>query len=132
MNTCQRLIGCLLTAILLSGCANARYVSRDAERGVIAISNASDVHMEKAHELMQQHFPEGYVIDREGEEIVGVETRVSKPSETMESAVTKDKTEWRIHYRRKDARPLVNSRSTSHSVQTASYGPGNEATRRTK
>ena len=97
---------CLL---VISGCQQARYVLRTADEGVVAIpSNDSWPinHREKAMELMTAHFPNGYVIDREEEVVVGVETaqRGQEDEDSWYSGtVTTDKTEWRIVYRGRDS-----------------------------
>ncbi len=65
---------CLL---VISGCQQARYVLRTADEGVVAIPSNDNWpinHLEKAMQLMTSHFPNGYVIDREEEVVVGVET----------------------------------------------------------
>lgn len=66
---------------------------------------------------MQEHFPEGYEIDREEEVVIGQTThyderndsegvevagvRLNTRERTSGAATTVDKTEYRIHYRRK-------------------------------
>ena len=91
--------------LAISGCQQARYVLRTADEGVVAIpsNNSWPInHREKAVELMAAHFPNGYVIDREEEVVVGVETaqRGQEDEDSWYSGtVTTDKTEWRITYR---------------------------------
>ena len=114
-----RLSICLLTITLLTGCASSRYVMKDAEYGVVSIPSNSTWplnHREKAHELMQQHFPNGYSIEREEEVVVGTSTSshgnlnghvhgenspiTSYHGSSSEFSSTRDETEWRITYRR--------------------------------
>lgn len=106
----------IISCLLLTGCSSARYVSRDQERGVIAIPSTTTWpvdHREKAMELMQSHFPQGYIIEKEEEVVIGTETQnhtdvhaheignsnVFLGGETTHTTTT-DKTEWRITYRR--------------------------------
>ncbi|MGB7326356.1 MAG: hypothetical protein WBD31_15900 [Rubripirellula sp.] len=99
----------------LSGCSSARYVFKDPEVGVVAMPSNNERNREKAIELMQQHFPDGYVIDREEETVIGLVThehiRNHASSQDQErgeahirtahaTATTTDKTEYRITYRR--------------------------------
>lgn len=114
-----RLSICLFAIALFSGCANSRYIMKDAEYGVVAIPSNSTWplnHREKAHELMQQHFPSGYSIEREEEVVVGSSTSshgnlnghvhgenspvTSYHGSSSEFSSTRDETEWRITYRR--------------------------------
>ena len=103
------LLASVVCLLVISGCQQARYVLRTADEGVVAIpSNASWPinHREKAVELMRAHFPNGYVIDREEEVVVGVETaqRGQEDEDSWYSGtVTTDKTEWRIVYRGRDS-----------------------------
>lgn len=98
----------VVALLVVSGCQQARYVLRTADEGVVAIPANSSWpvnHREKAVELMTAHFPNGYVIDREEEVVVGMET-AHHGQEGEESwfsgTVTTDKTEWRIVYRGSD------------------------------
>ena len=69
-------LGALLVG--LGGCASARYVAVDADGGIVAIPNNTNCwptyNRKAAEELMRQKCPQGYVIDREGEAVVGDET----------------------------------------------------------
>ena len=68
----------IISCLFLTGCSSARYVSRDQERGVIAIPSTATWpvdHREKAMELMQSHFPQGYIIEKEEEVVIGTETQ---------------------------------------------------------
>ena len=114
----------IITSLFVTGCTSARYVSRDQERGVIAIPSISTWpvdHREKALALMQAHFPQGYIIEKEEEVVIGTETQnhtdvhaheignsnIYLGGETTHTTTT-DKTEWRITYRRAD-NPRVSS-----------------------
>lgn len=89
---------CLISISFLSGCSSARYVMKDQSQGVIAMAGPSDGNWEKARELMHQHFPTGYTVVKEEEVPVGVATHVHKHESGNKSIVTRDKTEYRIHY----------------------------------
>ena len=121
----------IITCLVLTGCSSARYVSRDQQQGVIAIPSTSSWpvdHREKAMELMQAHFPNGYVIEKEEEVVIGTETQnhtdvhaheiensnIFLGGETTHTTTT-DKTEWRITYRRADS-PPVSSVPAQHSA----------------
>ena len=108
----------IITSLFVTGCTSARYVSRDQEQGVIAIPSISTWpvdHREKALGLMQAHFPQGYIIEKEEEVVIGTETQnhtdvhaheignsnIYLGGETTHTTTT-DKTEWRITYRRAD------------------------------
>ena len=79
-------------------------------------------------ELMQAHFPNGYVIEKEEEVVIGTETQnhtdvhaheignsnIFLGGETTHTTTT-DKTEWRITYRRADS-PRVSSVPAQHSA----------------
>ncbi|MBA62243.1 MAG: hypothetical protein CMJ76_07740 [Planctomycetaceae bacterium] len=122
----------IITSVLVTGCSSARYVSRNQEQGIIAIPSTSTWpvdHREKAMELMQAHFPQGYVIEKEEEFVIGTETQnhtdvhaheignsnIFLGGETTHTTTT-DKTEWRITYRRAN-NPRVSSLPEQGSVQ---------------
>ena len=105
----------IMLLLTVSGCASARYVMKDASTGVVAISANSERHREKAVELMQQHFPAGYAIEREEETVVGqtthhhvdhgstIEQNGKRSVETGQvngTETTVENTEYRIFYRR--------------------------------
>ena len=116
-----RVVFPITVLIIFSGCSSARYVMRDPDRGVVAIPSNSTAwpfnHRKKAEQMMQEHFPEGYVIDLEEETVVGKTTQFQenhddKAVEVAEgvsvgsasasgSTTTTDKTEYRIFYRRR-------------------------------
>jgi len=125
MTTAARFAAVVLAVLVLGqlGCQSARQVYRDGDRGVVAIpanSNAWPTYnRDSADELMAQHFPEGYVIDREEEIAVGeattttdnhdaqtvsfLEGSVAVTNETGDGSVTTTTaptTEYRIYYRR--------------------------------
>lgn len=52
----------------------------------------------KARELMTQHFPDGYTVVKEEEVPVGVSTHVHQHKTGSKSIVTRDKTEYLVHY----------------------------------
>lgn len=101
----------LLAIALVSGCASARHVMKDAETGIVAIPANSQRNREKAISLMEQHFPEGYVIEREEEIVVGQTTHQEidggtndgkhRIGQTRSTATTVPTTEYRISYRKR-------------------------------
>ncbi|QDT05319.1 hypothetical protein K227x_37190 [Rubripirellula lacrimiformis] len=112
MNRCHIAIIC--TGLLLAaGCGHARYLLKEPEGGVVAIPSNQPRHREKAIELMQQHFPDGYEINREEEAVVGLVTHRHEHAKSdandgvhhkvhlRSTATTTDKTEYRISYHRK-------------------------------
>ena len=113
----MRSVPLLAAAIVLltgSGCRSARYVYKDAERGIVAIPSDSNswpsYHRERAEDLMLAHFPQGFVIAAEWEEVVGQvtthhhNTNVTDDEGEVEvyvgpsSSETRNRTEWRIAY----------------------------------
>jgi len=92
------------SAIGFTGCQSARYVLKEADHGVVAIPSMETWpvnHREKADMLMHQHFPTGYDVVREEEVSVGAESSTHS-SESSSFTQTRDTTEWRISYRRRD------------------------------
>ena len=110
-----------LIAVGVSGCQSARYVLRDSDRGIVAIPANTNIwpwkHREDAEKLMNQHFPAGYRIDREFEEVVGKTTTSGEDTDgqtiqlaegllTLDTgrrrstSTTTDVTEYRIEYHR--------------------------------
>lgn len=128
----HRILALLMTAsLIITGCSSARYVSRDQQQGVIAIPSTSTWpvdHRQKALDLMQNHFPQGYVIEKEEEVVIGTETQnhtdvhahemgnsnIFLGGETTHTTTT-DKTEWRITYRRADNQPINSFHSQTPS-----------------
>lgn len=78
------LVSFCLVGTLAVGCAapqgSARYVEKDGARGIIAIPADNDLNREKAIALMTQHFPDGYIIEREWEQEIGEDTTFSESS----------------------------------------------------
>jgi hypothetical protein len=108
-------------AIGLTGCSSARYVLRDSDRGIVAIPANTNMwpwkHRDDADRLMNEHFPGGYQIDRELEEVVGKTTTTGEDTDgqtvqlagglvTLDTgqrrsaSTTTDVTEYRIEYHR--------------------------------
>ena len=111
----------VVTVGCLSGCHSARYVLRETDRGIVAIPANTNMwpwkHRDDADTLMQGHFPNGYQIDREFEEVVGKTTTSGEDTDgqtvqlagglvTLDtgqrrsSSTTTDVTEYRIEYSR--------------------------------
>ena len=111
---------CLLVLLLvvLSGCS-VRQVYRDSTGGVLALpmnTNAWPLnYRDRANQIMQRQFPNGYIVTHEGEEIVGQTTIYDEqydgglgffdglisigPDNVWGSSMTMNETEYRIHYR---------------------------------
>jgi len=114
----------LLIALILLGstaCGCVRYVQKGPDYGVVAMPMDTNVwpfqFRQKAEKLMQDHFPNGYVIENEGEAVVG-QTIESETEEvdgpnyrkgnwslgfgsSKTTSTINDQTEWRILYRAK-------------------------------
>ena len=109
----------------LTGCSSARYVLRESDRGIVAIPANTNMwpwkHRDDADTLMQGHFPNGYQIDREFEEVVGKTTTSGEDTDgqtvqladglvTLDtgqrrsSSTTTDVTEYRIEYSRVESK----------------------------
>lgn len=117
MDGCRlRCLVVLVAMVLASGCGSARYIVKEADGGIVAIPANSEKNREKAVELMQQHFPAGYVIEREEETVVGRTThhhvdhgttvegdqnRTTESGKTLATETTVANTEYRIFYRRR-------------------------------
>jgi hypothetical protein len=73
----------------VSGCTSARFIIADPNGGVVAIpSNKSGFpfyYREDAEKLMAQKCPQGYVIDREEEVVVGKVSTVRNTNNTQSS-----------------------------------------------
>ena len=120
------LAGLVLALAAQAGC-NARQVLKEPAYGVVSIPQNSNAwpmrYRDKADEVMQKHFPDGYEIVREEEVVVGQQTRVNEDEERADVAIidgvlsvgaterrttatTTDVTEYHIHYvPRGEARP---------------------------
>ena len=68
-----------LYVVLGVGCQSARYVLKEPDRGVVAIPvqalNWPINYREEADKLMADHFPAGFVVEKEEEITVGERTR---------------------------------------------------------
>ncbi len=105
----------------MTGCSSARYVLREQDRGIVAIPANTNMwpwkHRDDARKLMKDHFPTGYRIDREFEEVVGKTTTTGEDKDgqtvqlagglvtldngrTNSTSTTTDVTEYRIEYSR--------------------------------
>ena len=107
--------------VMAAGCSSGRYVMRNGDRGIVAIPANTNAwptrNWDHATELMSQHFPEGFEIEHEEEVVIeettsygeNVKKDIAQVSEnttvhsgtTSGSATITDKTEYRIHYRRR-------------------------------
>lgn len=86
------------------------------------MAGPSDGNWEKAHELMTQHFPSGYTVVKEEEVPVGVSTHVHKHESGNKSIVTKDKTEYHVHYvaNTADSNSFATGSAAANNIQTVS------------
>jgi hypothetical protein len=117
---------CALLLATLTGCVSpARYVAVDGNSGVVAMPDNSDswpcYNRRHAEELMKKKFPEGYVIDKEEEVVVGQTQFTNRNQqttgnpllaalyvapvvdETHETTTYHDQKEWRIYFRKANA-----------------------------
>ena len=115
--------GALLAVLIVvnGGCSSARFVLKEPGRGIVAIPANTNYwptkHREHARELMQQHFPGGYKIDKEEEVAVGETTATAENGDGSQielaggwitlgshrSTTTKtDVTEYRFEYSQTD------------------------------
>lgn len=117
MDGCRlRCLVILVALALTGGCGTARYIVKEADLGIVAIPANSEKNREKALALMQQHFPAGYVIEREEETVVGQtthhhvdhgttvqgdENRTTESGNTRATETIVSNTEYRIFYRRR-------------------------------
>lgn len=133
----------LLGAVALTGvgCANARYIQKDANGGVIAMSGNSEANRAKAMKLIQEHVGSGYQIVEEREVVTGQSTTnhadtqkeltthsqipflPAEKQTTVTTTTHRDITEWQIVYRRggvpPPSTPLVNGVPVTNPVQPA-------------
>ncbi len=69
-----------LLVLFSAGCSTARYVTKDEWGGVVAIPRDTNqwpnYFRKQAEELMQKQCPQGFVIENEGDLVVGEETIV--------------------------------------------------------
>ena len=106
-----------------TGCGGARYIVKEANGGIVAIpyngNSWPGYYRDKADKLMADHFPEGYVIEREEEAVIGQHTNYSQNNNgvilpvgkkptiglavggTSGTATTTNQTEYRLFYRRR-------------------------------
>jgi hypothetical protein len=95
---------CLLAVFALTGCGTARVVSRDSYGGVVAMpennNNWPYRYRDKAIELIKDDCPHGYVIAKEEEVVIGTMTTDHTPSESTHTTETRNRTEYRIYYKK--------------------------------
>src|SRR5258708_4542779 len=122
-NLAHRGVFFVLISIVLCGCGHARYVTLDANGGVVAIPTNTDEwpchYRVKAEEMMKMKCPQGYVIEREEEVVVGTTRQTDTHTDTtghpllaalqvapitektQETTSYHDQSEWRIWFRAK-------------------------------
>ena len=140
-----RLFSMLIVLCSLVGCQSARYVLRSENEGIVAIPSNSTWpvnHREHAEELMQQHFPEGYVIEQEEEVVVGQVTQThhhqsgnqakEKKNKVFRQSghsttTTTDQTEYRISYRKADPADRRRALFEDQREPRGDFAPGDPA-----
>lgn len=117
----KRLLAWAPLVLLTVGCESARLVHSDSQGGCVAIPsnyNGWPCHYrDEAEKLMRQKCPQGYVIEREEEVVVGQTSTTHTDREganqelgrnsgltlnserTRQRTEVQDKTEWRIWFR---------------------------------
>lgn len=109
----------LLLLFIVPACNSSRYVLRERDRGVVAIPKNSSkwpyYHRADAEERMHEHMPEGYVVEREEEVVVGQTTKYKEGHPgtkinlllvsfglggTRGKSTVSDETEYRLYYSR--------------------------------
>jgi hypothetical protein len=131
----------LAAALVVCGCSHARLVQVNQDDAVVAIPNKTNswptYNRKSAEELMQQQFPEGYVIDHEGEVAIGQHTteNVQGNNHSVASVVfglanetrtteSHNYYEWQIHFHRKGAAPAPAPPPSGTTPATASVPTG--------
>lgn len=65
----------LLVTLGLTGCGGARFVQVDSQRAVVAVPDNSNswpcYYRDQVDKMLAQRYPQGYVIEDEGEQVVG-------------------------------------------------------------
>ena len=107
------LVGSLMT---LAACGAARVIQRTQAGGVIELQGDRGKAMEQANQEMAAHCgPNNFMIEREGEEVVGQDTfvredqatdtktsksgrRAASDTTTTTTQSTRNATAWRVHY----------------------------------
>jgi hypothetical protein len=102
----------LLALVGACGCASPRFVSVGPEGGTIAMPSNSSYYRREAFRLLDEKYPGGYVIDHEGEVVVGqVLTNHTTDHETgfghelERHSEVNNKTEWHIDFHPKGIEP---------------------------
>ena len=114
-------VGIFVTGmLLLTGCTSARFLSLDADHGIVAIPNNTNSwptnYRRSADELLRERFPQGVVIDHEEETVVRQDVTVDRSGNgdsllfkvfgigsESRTEHTNNITEWHIYFHTKDA-----------------------------
>ena len=137
MNRKPWMVLVFLLSMIAAGCA--RQVVRTADFGVVAMPSNTNLvwpfdYRNQAEGMMGSHFPEGYVVEREEETVVGqtVDTQQDHTTNqlfpalwpfnietgtTQTTQTTSDNTEWRIYYRRAGRSQLSERRRPEAGVR---------------
>ena len=131
---------CALVAVAAVGCGNARYIQKDANGGVVAMSSDNRWNREKAEKLMAAHVGAGYQIVEEKEVVTGQVTTNHSDTQnelgvhsaipilptnkqvTTTTTSTRDETGWQITYRRGGSPPQL-PWTADPVQQTGAKGP---------
>jgi hypothetical protein len=104
---CKGRLLCLLAVFALTGCGTARVITRDSEGGVVAIPENTNVwpfyYHDKAMELIKEDCPHGFVIAKEEEVVTGTVTTEHTPSDATHTTETRNRTEYRLYYKKASA-----------------------------
>ncbi len=96
------------------GCAGPRFVSIGPEGGTLAMPANTPYYHDQAVKMLAEKYPNGYVIDHEGEVVVGqVTTNDTNAQHVPFGRVVEhrtevsDKTEWQIAFHPKGVQPAA-------------------------
>jgi hypothetical protein len=102
----------LLALVGACGCVSPRFVSVGPEGGTIAMPSNSSYYRREAFKLLDEKYPGGYVIDHEGEVVIGqVLTNHTTDHDTgfghelERHSEVSNRTEWHIDFHPKGIEP---------------------------
>ncbi len=108
------------------GCAGPRFVSIGPEGGTLALPSNTPYYHDQAVKMLAEKYPNGYVIDHEGEVVVGqVTTNDTNAQHVPFGRVVEhrtevsDKTEWQIAFHPKGVQPAAPVVLAAASATTA-------------
>jgi hypothetical protein len=102
----------LLALVGAWGCASPRFVSIGPEGGTIAMPSNSSYYRSEAMKMLNEKYPNGWVIDHEGEVVVGQlltkhmnDQPVAFGNRIEQRTEVHDRTEWHIDFHPKGVEP---------------------------